>query len=1000
MPYQKTKEGRLVNEITLGDGYPLSNDKQPLKVGGEASIINVSSPTPDGSVDGEVEIKGKLKAKDTIIQGNIKAFTDDDTTAQFVFESTQGANNRFDVKAAANTRSAIRIFNNQGYFELRRDSSTTSLKFTDGTNTPLILDGDNVEFTNLTDGSITIDSFVDEDNMSSNSATKIPTQQSVKAYVDNEVAGLVDSAPAALDTLNELAAALNDDASFSTTITNSLAAKVGLTGDETVAGHKKFSDDVLIAGTAADPATTDHVSLGVSSGALRIHTDNGYTQIGPTNANWSHFYTDRDRYYFNKPVIVDGEYIASYDEDLVLRRVYNDTSYNQITIGDDTLDIKLDNTSRLAIDGDGQVDLSGDLMLRGEGGIFIENSATANGGSIIQPAGGMYRTGTNTHTGAIKITVPRGTGNPTDMISFWVDVFDYGTNQAFTAYIAGYVYQDEGSNEWHNVSAQIFGNLEQNNYTIRFGHDTNNHCVLIGETTTSWNYMQVTVRNVQVGYSADIDDYKGDWTITFETSLPTIDETLSDNLTLAKGLKSSGSIAVTTGTSSGNDFAINTDTLVVEGDNNRVGIGTASPSYGLDVANTARFQDQVRFYKTSFPQASFSDDSGTDILSIGQSGEAFYFKTSDTANNIRFRRSDNEDLLELDMSELRVGINTTSPQSSLHVEEGDIRIDTASGATQALRFSEANTTKGQLQYRSGDEELNLITVDASGTAQKRVTIKSEQDATAVGIGTTSPSYPLHVKGGRILVDGDGSNSMISLQNASGNRFSNILNTGGDSDSTIAFQVGEAGSPTEAMIIHEDGNVGIGTSSPNSKLHIEGSDHTQLQIKSTDGTKVPYLALNNTDMNYHLRCDGGNGDKFIIRDNTNSANRLAIDTAGKVGIGTISPTTTLDVEGTVSYKHIAFTTAGPTDNVDVSGTTVLECDTSGGHITIGGFTGGVQGQILYIVKTTSDFYRVVLENNEGGGSQDIFSSTNANVIIASRGGVTLYCNGTSWFILDK
>ena len=51
-----------------------------------------------------------------------------------------------------------------------------------------------------------------------------------KAYVDSEVSNLVDSAPAALDTLNELAAALNDDASFSTTVTTSIAAKLPLAG--------------------------------------------------------------------------------------------------------------------------------------------------------------------------------------------------------------------------------------------------------------------------------------------------------------------------------------------------------------------------------------------------------------------------------------------------------------------------------------------------------------------------------------------------------------------------------------------------------------------------------------------------------------------------------------------------------------------------------------------------------------------------------------------------
>ena len=51
-----------------------------------------------------------------------------------------------------------------------------------------------------------------------------------KSYVDTEVSNLVDSAPAALNTLNELAAALGDDASFSTNVTNSIAAKLPLAG--------------------------------------------------------------------------------------------------------------------------------------------------------------------------------------------------------------------------------------------------------------------------------------------------------------------------------------------------------------------------------------------------------------------------------------------------------------------------------------------------------------------------------------------------------------------------------------------------------------------------------------------------------------------------------------------------------------------------------------------------------------------------------------------------
>ena len=64
-----------------------------------------------------------------------------------------------------------------------------------------------------------------------------------KAYVDTEVSNLVDSAPSTLDTLNELAAALGDDANFSTTVTNSIAAKMPLAGG-TFTGNVDLDDNV------------------------------------------------------------------------------------------------------------------------------------------------------------------------------------------------------------------------------------------------------------------------------------------------------------------------------------------------------------------------------------------------------------------------------------------------------------------------------------------------------------------------------------------------------------------------------------------------------------------------------------------------------------------------------------------------------------------------------------------------------------------------------------
>ena len=83
-----------------------------------------------------------------------------------------------------------------------------------------------------------------------------------KLYVDTKISNLVDSSPATLDTLNELAAALGDDPNFATTITGLIGAKaddnavVHKALDETITGNKTFSTNV-IASTA--PTLTTHL---------------------------------------------------------------------------------------------------------------------------------------------------------------------------------------------------------------------------------------------------------------------------------------------------------------------------------------------------------------------------------------------------------------------------------------------------------------------------------------------------------------------------------------------------------------------------------------------------------------------------------------------------------------------------------------------------------------------------------------------------------------------
>ena len=89
------------------------------------------------------------------------------------------------------------------------------------------------------------------------------TQVATTAFVSTAVANVIDSAPAALDTLNELAAALGDDANFSTTVTNSIAAKLPLSGGQ-MTGNITFSSTQTVDGRdlSVDGAKLDGIAAG------------------------------------------------------------------------------------------------------------------------------------------------------------------------------------------------------------------------------------------------------------------------------------------------------------------------------------------------------------------------------------------------------------------------------------------------------------------------------------------------------------------------------------------------------------------------------------------------------------------------------------------------------------------------------------------------------------------------------------------------------------------
>jgi len=121
------------------------------------------------------------------------------------------------------------------------------------------------------------------------------------------------------------------------------------------------------------------------------------------------------------------------------------------------------------------------------------------------------------------------------------------------------------------------------------------------------------------------------------------------------------------------------------------------------------------------------------------------------------------------------------------------------------------------------------------------------------------------------------------------------------------------SPSEKFTILNNGNVGIGTTSPAHPLQVGGTTRGTASIVGVDGSS-PYLKLDHTPTSsgraYSIYSGGLAAGNFDIYDNTASAGRLSIDSSGNVGIGTASPDKKLEVAGTDVVAKFTGTDANP------------------------------------------------------------------------------------------
>ena len=319
-------------------------------------------------------------------------------------------------------------------------------------------------------------------------------------------------------------------------------------------------------------------------------------------------------------------------------------------------------------------------------------------------------------------------------------------------------------------------------------------------------------------------------------------------------------------------------------------------------------------------------------FSIKEGGNSYMkFTTTNSSEVVEFAKNvsiltdlDVDGTTNLDVVDIDGAVDMASTLTmggDLTVNGGDVTISNSAGHANLNIDAHSNeASNSAIAFRSGTTERGYIYYDHNTTAasQKMVFNVGDNAVVAmsilgdgkVGIGTTSPSYKLHVA--EDLANDYA--AYIINDNADG---SGLRLRCDDSDGDEYLFYAE-NSTTARFAIKSDGKTGIGTASPSTPLevHAESGGSTfsiaKFDLNTIDFPRAGTFRIgygNSADYDLSIKQAVSSGlvkYLFDVRNNgTDYANNLVLD-RGKVGIGTASPSASLHVSGSAILQNDSST----------------------------------------------------------------------------------------------